>query len=55
MKIELDDRSKIVGTFLVRERGVVSGLSEFVGKEILIILLPERVASSAAVAAPTGG
>jgi hypothetical protein len=41
LKIEIDDRSKILGTFLVHKRGVISGLSEFVGRDVLIILLPK--------------
>ncbi len=41
MKIELNGRSKIVGTYLVRVRGVVRCQSEFVGKEVRVILLPE--------------
>ena len=41
MKIEIDDQSKVLGTFLVRKHGVVSGLTKFVGRDILIILLPQ--------------
>ncbi len=40
MKFELDERSKILGTYKVRQHGVVSGLSAYEGKDVLIILLP---------------
>lgn len=34
-------RPKILVTFHVHKRGVVSGLSKSVGRDVLIILLPE--------------
>ena len=40
MKFELDEESKILGTYRVRKHGVVSGLSKYEGEEVLIILLP---------------
>ncbi len=40
MKFELDEESKILGTYRVRKHGVVSGLSAYEGEEVLIILLP---------------
>ncbi len=40
MKLELDERSRILGTYLVRSRGVVSGLSAWEGREVLVVLLP---------------
>lgn len=41
MKIDLDDQSEVLGTFVIRKHGVVSGLSKFIGRDVLIILLPK--------------
>lgn len=40
MKLELDESSRILGTYRVRSRGVVSGLSAWEGREVLVVLLP---------------
>ncbi len=40
VKFELDEESKILGTYKVRKHGIVSGLTKYEGEEVLIILLP---------------
>ncbi len=40
LKLELDKQSRILGTYRVRSRGVVSGLSAWESREVLIVLLP---------------
>ncbi len=40
LKLELDERSRILGTYRVKRRGVVSGLSAWEGREVLVVLLP---------------
>ena len=40
LKLELDESSRILGTYRVRSRGVVSGLSAWEGREVLVVLLP---------------
>ena len=41
MKIEFEPGAKIVGTKRVSAKGQVSGLTEFAGKEVMIILVPK--------------
>jgi uncharacterized protein YeaO (DUF488 family) len=40
MKIELETGAKIVGTKRVSAKGQVSGLTEYAGKEVMVILVP---------------
>ena len=42
MKIELEPGAKIVGTKRVSAKGQVSGLTEYAGKEVMVILLPKE-------------
>ena len=41
MKIELEHGAKILGTKKVSGNGQVSGLTEYAGKEVMIILIPK--------------
>ena len=41
MKLELEPGSKILGTKRVSAKGQISGLSEYAGREVLVILIPE--------------
>jgi uncharacterized protein YeaO (DUF488 family) len=41
MKIEFESGAKIVGTKRVSAKGQVSGLTEYAGKEVMIILIPK--------------
>ena len=41
IKIEFESGAKIVGTKRVSAKGQVSGLTEYAGKEVMIILVPE--------------
>ena len=42
MKIEFESGAKIVGTKRVSAKGQVSGLTEFAGKEVMIVLVPDE-------------
>ena len=42
MKIEFESGAKIVGTKRVSAKGQVSGLTEYAGKEVMIILVPKE-------------
>ena len=42
MDLKLDEGSKILGTFEIKRNGVISGLTSYIGREALIILLPEK-------------
>ncbi len=42
MKIEFEPGAKIVGTKRVSAKGQVSGLTEFAGKDVMIILVPKE-------------
>lgn len=42
MKIELEPGAKIVGTKRVSAKGQVSGLTEYAGKEVMVILIPDE-------------
>ncbi len=41
MKIELEAGAKILGTKKVSGNGQVSGLTEYAGKEVMVILIPK--------------
>jgi len=41
MKIELGRGAKIIGTKTVSSKGQVSGLTEYAGKEVMVVLVPE--------------
>lgn len=45
LKLEFDEQSRILGTYRVRSRGVVSGLSAWEGREVLVVLLPPPAVS----------
>ena len=42
MKIEFESGAKIVGTKRVSAKGQVSGLTEYAGKEVMVILIPKE-------------
>ncbi len=42
MKIEFEAGAKIVGTKRVSAKGQVSGLTEYAGKEVMVILIPDE-------------
>lgn len=42
MKLEFDENSEIIGTFIVRKNGIVTGLSAHEGKKVIVVLLPDR-------------
>jgi hypothetical protein len=42
MKIELEKGAKILGTKKVSGNGQVSGLTEYAGKEVMIVLIPKE-------------
>jgi len=42
MKIELGKGAKIIGTKTVSSKGQVSGLTEYAGKEVMVVLVPEE-------------
>jgi uncharacterized protein YeaO (DUF488 family) len=45
LKIEFESGARIVGTKRVSAKGQVSGLTEYAGKEVMIILVPEEGAA----------
>ena len=45
MKIEFGPGSKILGTKKVSDKGQISGLKEFAGKEVMVVLVSDEQAS----------
>ena len=41
IKIEFESGAKVIGTKRVSAKGQVSGLTEYAGKDVMIILVPE--------------
>lgn len=42
MELKLDDNSKILGTYEVKSNGIVTGLSRYIGNDVLVILLSKK-------------
>ena len=41
MKIDLEE-DEILGTYKIKKNGIITGLSKYIGRKVLVVLLPKK-------------